>query len=88
MDTLHSIGPVHALVPAQLPAPSPDAPQGSSSALLAAVGHGRSGALAILRQKLVPDVITNVPVPGACLHVSYAATVDGMVVLVQLLALQ
>ena len=64
MDTLHGIGPVHALVQAQLPAAAPDPGQGSPSVLLAAVGHGRSGALAVLRQKLLPDLITNVPVPG------------------------
>ena len=61
MDTLHGIGPVHALAMAQ-PAAATSDMQGSM--LLAAVGQGRSGALAVLRQKLEPDIITNVPVPG------------------------
>ena len=72
LDTLHGIGPIRDLALAALPAPGdPEAsPQKGSSTpvgpptLLAAVGQGRSGALAVLRHNLVPDVITHVPVQG------------------------
>ena len=72
LDTLHGIGPIRdlALAPLNLPgdpeaSPSKEsAPPVGSPTLLAAVGQGRSGALAILRHNIVPDVITHVPVQG------------------------
>ena len=79
-DTLASIGPIRDLVVA--PIASHQGPGGSPEArgnalLLAAVGSGKQGALAVLRQGVVPHAITEVPLKGEhyCLigHLPWAA---------------
>lgn len=65
---LPSIGPVRDLNPAPLAATSraADSPPDSKAhpLLLAAVGSGKQGSLAVLRRGLVPHLITSVPLQG------------------------
>lgn len=46
-----------------LPAGSPEAPPYA----VACSGEGKGGTLSVLRRSIVPDVITEVPLPGGCL---------------------
>ncbi|KAK9800221.1 hypothetical protein WJX73_000021 [Symbiochloris irregularis] len=68
-DMLPSIGPVRDLAVASLAGSNPANSKGTGEArhhplLLAAVGSGKQGSLAVLRCSVVPHVITHVPLQG------------------------
>jgi hypothetical protein len=76
LDSLPGTGPVRDLATSEPADPGPARQPGQGAhggqadrrappELVAAVGSGRAGALAILRRALVPEVVTEVPLPGA-----------------------
>ena len=89
LDSLPGIGPVRDLAAGEAAegsagdAPGQQAANGAHAdggggqrgppELVAAVGAGRAGALALLRRALVPDVVTEVPLPGALLCAQHRA---------------
>lgn len=58
LDSLPGCTPLRTMVHADLAGP------GAPPAVVAAVGRGRSGALAVLRNGLLLDVVSDVPLPG------------------------
>lgn len=63
-----NVGPVRDMIMGD-PLSSADATWGADSRrgppqIVAAVGSRRSGALVVLRRSLVPELLTNVPLPG------------------------
>jgi hypothetical protein len=67
VDSLQGLGPVRCAIIADIPAQAGwvgPPPQNSPQQLLACSGFGRSGALAVVRRGILPEAITEVPLPG------------------------
>ena len=68
VDSLLGVGPISRMVMGNVVSSAPpewgSATDRQAQQMVACTGHGRSGALAVLRKSVLPEAITQVPLPG------------------------